>query len=84
MFVGSELAGQRAAIVMNLVQSARMCGQEPWAYLRDVLLRLPRISTAASRTYCRIVGSLPNTPVRPRQGGPTGRSRSFSWPPWNS
>ena len=41
MFVGSELAGQRAAIVMNLVQSARMCGHEPWAYLRDVLLRLP-------------------------------------------
>jgi transposase len=41
MFVGSELAGQRAAAVMSLVQSARMCGHEPWAYLRDVLLRLP-------------------------------------------
>jgi transposase len=42
MFVGSELAGQRAAAVMNLVQSARMCGHEPLAYLRDVLQRLPR------------------------------------------
>jgi transposase len=41
MFVGSELAGQRAAVVMSLVQSARMCGREPWAYLRDVLQRLP-------------------------------------------
>ena len=41
MFVGSELAGQRAAVVMSLVQSARMCGHEPWAYLRDVLQRLP-------------------------------------------
>jgi hypothetical protein len=41
MFVGSELAGQRAAAVMSLVQSARMCGHEPWAYLRDVLQRLP-------------------------------------------
>ena len=41
MFVGSELAGQRAAIVMSLVQSARMNGHDPWAYLRDVLHRLP-------------------------------------------
>jgi len=41
MFVGSELAGQRAATVMSLVQSARMNGHDPWAYLRDVLQRLP-------------------------------------------
>lgn len=41
MFAGSELAGQRAAVVMSLVQSARMCGREPWVYLRDVLQRLP-------------------------------------------
>ena len=41
MFVGSEVAGQRAAIVMSLVQSARMNGHDPWAYLRDVLQRLP-------------------------------------------
>ena len=39
--VGSELAGQRAAIVMSLVQSARLNGHDPWAYLRDVLQRLP-------------------------------------------
>lgn len=41
MFEGSELAGQRAAIVMSLVQSARMCGHDPRTYLRDVLQRLP-------------------------------------------
>ncbi len=41
MFVGSELAGQRAAVVMSLVHSARMNGHDPWAYLRDVLQRLP-------------------------------------------
>ncbi|MDT4858182.1 hypothetical protein FQZ97_926380 [compost metagenome] len=41
LFVGSELAGQRAAIVMSLVQSARLNGHDPWAYLRDVLQRLP-------------------------------------------
>jgi transposase len=41
LFCGSELAGQRAAIVMSLVQSAKLCGHEPWTYLRDVLERLP-------------------------------------------
>jgi len=41
LFCGSELAGQRAAIVMSLVQSAKLNGHEPWAYLRDVLGRLP-------------------------------------------
>lgn len=41
LFAGSELAGQRAAIVMSLVQSARLNGHDPWAYLRDVLQRLP-------------------------------------------
>jgi hypothetical protein len=41
MFVGSELAGQRAAMVMSLVQSARINGHDPFAYLSDVLRRLP-------------------------------------------
>ena len=41
MFVGSELAGQRAAVVMSLAQSAKLNGLDPWAYLRDVLERLP-------------------------------------------
>ena len=41
LFAGSELAGQRAAMVMSLVQSARMHGHDPWAYLKDVLTRLP-------------------------------------------
>lgn len=41
LFTGSELAGQRAAVVMSLVQSARLCGHDPHAYLTDVLQRLP-------------------------------------------
>ncbi len=41
LFCGSELAGQRAAIVMSLVQSAKLNGHDPWDYLRDVLERLP-------------------------------------------
>lgn len=41
LFAGSELAGQRAAMVMSLVQSAKLNGHDPWTYLRDVLERLP-------------------------------------------
>lgn len=40
LFAGSELAGQRAAVVMSLVQSAKLNGLDPWAYLRDVLARI--------------------------------------------
>lgn len=47
IFVGSELAGQRAAIVMSLVQSARMNGHNPSAYS----------SIAGSRSCCPIGGS---------------------------
>jgi hypothetical protein len=39
--VGSELAGQRAAMVMSLVQSAQLNGHDPFAYLSKVLRRLP-------------------------------------------
>ncbi len=40
LFAGSELAGQRAAMVMSLVQSAKLNGHDPWGYLKDVLQRL--------------------------------------------
>ena len=41
LFAGSLRAGQRAAAIMSLVQSARMNGHDPYAYLKDVLTRLP-------------------------------------------
>ncbi len=40
LFAGSEMAGKRAAMVMSLVQSARLHGHDPWGYLTDVLQRL--------------------------------------------
>ncbi len=41
LFAGSLRAGQRAAAVMSLIQTARMNGHDPWAYINDVLRRLP-------------------------------------------
>lgn len=41
LFAGSLRAGQRAAAVMTLIQSAKLNGHEPLAYLGDILERLP-------------------------------------------
>ena len=41
LFAGSLESGQRAANVMSLIQSARLNGLDPYAYLVDVLRRLP-------------------------------------------
>jgi transposase len=41
LFAGSLRAGQRAAVVMSLIQSAKLNGHDPYRYLKDVLERLP-------------------------------------------
>ena len=42
LFVGSKAAGQRAAILMSLIATCKANLVEPWAWLRDVLIQLPR------------------------------------------
>lgn len=46
LFAGSLRAGKRAAAVMTLIQSARLNGLDPYAYLKDVLTRLPTQSAS--------------------------------------
>ncbi len=41
LFAGSLRAGQRAAAVMSLIQSAKLNGHDPHAYLKDVMDKLP-------------------------------------------
>jgi transposase len=41
LFAGSLRGGQRAAAVMSLIQSAKLNGHDPYAYLKDLLTRLP-------------------------------------------
>lgn len=41
LFAGSLRAGQRAAAVMSLIQSAKINGHDPYAYMKDILARLP-------------------------------------------
>ena len=41
LFVGSQQAGERAAVVLSLIESAKLNGHDPWEYLKDVFERLP-------------------------------------------
>ena len=54
LFAGSLRAGKRAAAIMSLIQSAKLNGHDPFAYLKDVLSRLP------SQPYSKITELLPH------------------------
>ena len=54
MLAVSLRAGQRPAAVMSLIQSAKLNGHDPHAYLKDVLTRLP------THMNCRIDELLPH------------------------
>ncbi len=47
LFAGSLRSGQRAAAAMSLIQSAKINGHDPYAYLKDVLQRLPTQKASA-------------------------------------
>lgn len=61
LFAGTLLAGQRAAAVMSLIQSAKLNGHDPYTYLKDVLQRLPTPhSVPATSTSCCPTGGAPD------------------------
>ena len=41
LFVGSQQAGERAAVLMSLIESAKLNGHDAWAYMKDILTKLP-------------------------------------------
>ncbi len=41
LFAGTLAAGQRATAITSLIQTAKLNGHDPCAYLKDVLERLP-------------------------------------------
>jgi len=44
LFVGSVHGGQTAAVLLSFASTCQRLGVEPWAYLHDVLTRLPATS----------------------------------------
>ena len=41
--MGFQQAGERAAMMISLNESAKLNGHDPWAYLKDVFERLPTL-----------------------------------------
>jgi transposase len=41
LFIGSRQGGEMAAVMMSMTSTCKRLGAEPWAYLNDVLTRLP-------------------------------------------
>ena len=50
LFVGSQQAGERAAVVLSVIESAKLCEHDPWAYLKDVFERLPTLKNSELHT----------------------------------
>lgn len=69
LFAGPLRAGKRAAVIMSLIQSAKLNGHNPYRYLEDVLERLP------TQPVSRIEELLPNR-WRPSQVGVAGRTHA--------
>jgi transposase len=44
LFIGEANAGERSAILYTIIESCRRRGIDPYAYLRDVLSRLPHMT----------------------------------------
>ncbi len=44
LFIGEAEAGQRGAIIYTLIENCRRRGLDPFAYLREVLTRLPNMT----------------------------------------
>ncbi|NJN05528.1 MAG: IS66 family transposase [Rhodobacteraceae bacterium] len=44
LFIGAEEAGWRSAVIYSIIQSCKAHGVEPYAYLKDVLTRLPSMT----------------------------------------
>jgi transposase len=40
LFIGNDASGERAAILYSLIGTCKQHGVDPWAYLKDVLIRI--------------------------------------------
>ena len=64
LFIGDADAGQRSAIIYTVIESCRRRGLDPYAYLRDLLTRLPNLT---NRQIPEVVPAVWSKPKRPQQ-----------------
>jgi hypothetical protein len=72
LFAGSLRSRKRAAAIMSLIQSARLNGHDPYAYLTDVLTRLP------TQRASEITELLLHKCIRPAKSS-TQRCKAKTW-----
>jgi transposase len=67
LFIGEAEAGQRSAIIYTVIESCRRRGLDPYAYLREVLTRLPHMT---NRQIPEVVPAVWGKTQRPLQVQP--------------
>ena len=74
LFFGSDRGGKTAAILYSLMASCKANSVEPWAYLKDVLTKLPQLDiTDSSRTQATAEALSPFLPDQWLQAHPESR-----------
>jgi transposase len=63
LFIGEAQAGDRSAIVYTVIESCRRRGIDSYAYLRDVLTRLPEMTMQQVPDLLPAVWAKPSQPV---------------------
>jgi len=70
LFVGSQQAGERAANIMSLIETAKLHGHDPWAYLKDVFERLPTLKNSKLESILPHHWRVPNGTAPPLPAAP--------------
>lgn len=76
LFAGSMAGAHRAAVLYSLIQSCKLASVEPFAYLRDVLLRVAthphaRIADLTPKAWARLYTADPISAGIQRESAPT-------------
>jgi transposase len=64
LFIGEAQAGERSAIIYTVIESCRRRGIDPYAYLKDVLTRLPGMTMQELPEILPAVWGKPRQPLQ--------------------
>ena len=72
LFAGSDRGGERAAVMLTLIQTAKLNDIDPQAWLADVLARINDHNITGWTTFCRGTGATRWISTTPPECGSTG------------
>jgi transposase len=65
LFIGAAEAGQRSAVLFTIIENCRRLGINPYDYLRDVLIRLPKLTNQQTHTLTPAAWAEAQEPASP-------------------